>query len=424
MTRPSSITRFEQRRIKQLFRIVTGSTPKSDVHRYWDGDVPWVTPEDLSHVDGKDLHVTSRSITEAGLMSCATSLSPVGSLVLSTRAPIGYVASVHVDFAINQGCRALVAREGVLPSYYRYLLSSRRKELQSLGRGSTFQELGTQDLGALLVPLPSEGDQREIVRFLDEETAKVDALIERKRKLLAVLDEQRLSHLMRVLGHGLPESGRAATGLDWLPLAPKHWEAAPLYARYEVKLGKMLDQKRVTGAQLGPYLRNINIQWDHVQIDDLPEMDFAPDERKRLRLKPGDLLVCEGGEVGRTAMWRGEIEECFFQKAVHRLRPLTGRDLPRYFLYVMLAAAKAGFFRAGGNPNTIDHLTGDQLRRYRFPFPAREEQKRIADALDAHEEHIRRAKRNVVAAIDAQNEYRSALITAAVTGQIDVGSAA
>jgi type I restriction enzyme S subunit len=109
------------------------------------------------------------------------------------------------------------------------------------------------------------------------------------------------------------------SGVEWLGEIPAHWEVTPVYARYEVELGKMLDAKRVTGEAPGRYLRNVDVQWDTVNSGSLPEMDFAPWERDRYLLRPGDLLVCEGGEVGRTAVWRGEIAECFYQKAIHRV---------------------------------------------------------------------------------------------------------
>jgi type I restriction enzyme S subunit len=165
-------------------------------------------------------------------------------------------------------------------------------------------------------------------------------------------------------------------------LAPSHWTIAPLRARYDVTLGKMLDAKRISGEMLAPYLRNVNVQWDYVTTDDLPQMDFTDDERRRLSLRYGDLLVCEGGDVGRTAMWRGELPDCYFQKAIHRVRPLSNQDHSRFLLYVMWAAATAGEFRAGSNPNTIDHLTEEQLRNYRMPFPSKQEQELIAQFLD------------------------------------------
>jgi len=152
------------------------------------------------------------------------------------------------------------------------------------------------------------------------------------------------------------------SGIEWLGVIPKHWDLPPLYARYSVELGKMLDAKRITGEFLLPYLRNIDVQWDRVNVENLPEMDIAPDEYNRFTLTEGDLVICEGGEVGRTAMWHGELQVCAFQKAIHRVRPRSVRDVQRFFYYVMRTAAGSGVFLAYGNPNTIPHLTAEKLR--------------------------------------------------------------
>jgi type I restriction enzyme S subunit len=178
--------------------------------------------------------------------------------------------------------------------------------------------------------------------------------------------------------------------------------------------------KRISGDYLAPYLRNVNVQWDRVSINELPTMDFEPHERPRYRLHSGDLLVCEGGEVGRTAMWRGELDECYYQKAIHRLRPRRRGEHNRFFYYVMHAAAKRGVFVAMGNPNTIDHLTADQLSHFRFAFPPASEQVRIAEALDDETRRVDSLVTKVGAAIALLREYRTALISAAVTGQIEV----
>ena len=123
---------------------------------------------------------------------------------------------------------------------------------------------------------------------------------------------------------------------------------------------RCLTRSESRGSFLG-IVRNADVQWDRVNVDGLPEMDFAPWERDRYLLQPGDLLVCEGGEVGRTAIWSGEIDECFYQKAIHRVRPQSESEEPRFFYYLMSALAKRGVFSAGGNANTIDHLTAVQL---------------------------------------------------------------
>lgn len=176
-------------------------------------------------------------------------------------------------------------------------------------------------------------------------------------------------------------SGRRATGLEWAPSIPAHWSVAPLYARFSVQLGKMLDEKRNTGEGSAPYLRNVDVQWGRINVQDLPRMDFSEEDRQKFGLLPGDVLVCEGGDVGRASVWTGGEGECFYQKALHRLRRL-GDDDPRFMYYLLYAAAKRGVFTAGSNASTIAHLTGEKLRAQRFPFPPPREQRAIATFLD------------------------------------------
>lgn len=185
----------------------------------------------------------------------------------------------------------------------------------------------------------------------------------------------------------------------------------------------MLSPNASGGANIAPYLRNVNVQWDRVDVADLNEMAFDDDERARLSLRPGDLLVCEGGEVGRTAIWRGEVEVCYYQKAVHRLRRLGQAGVPRYLYYVMRVAASAGAFRAGGNKSTIVHLTKEKLQSHRFPFPPAAEQAEIVAALDRANDEATRLQEQLDLQIGKLQERRAALVTAAVTGELDVAEA-
>lgn len=209
------------------------------------------------------------------------------------------------------------------------------------------------------------------------------------------------------------------SGVEWLGAIPAGWDVAPIYARYEVALGKMLDAKRVTGECSGRYLRNVDVQWDRVNTEGLPQMDFASWERDRYLVRPGDLLVCEGGEVGRTAIWRGEVEPCFYQKALHRVRPRADREVPRFFYYLMYMVAKRGVFAGSGNQNTIDHLTAIQLRHYRFPFAPEHEQRAIAAFLDRETSRIDALVAKKERLIELLQEQRTALITRAVTKGLD-----
>ena len=172
------------------------------------------------------------------------------------------------------------------------------------------------------------------------------------------------------------------TAPDWLPPLPHHWAVSQLGFRYEVQLGKMLNPDAVSGEDPAPYLRNTDVQWGRINTEDLPRMSFDTRERTKFALRPGDLLVCEGGDVGRAAIWNGELAECFYQKALHRVRPWLNTEIPKFLYYVVAAASWRGAFLAEGNRSTIVHLPAEKLRAMRFPFPPRAEQHAIADFLD------------------------------------------
>ena len=209
------------------------------------------------------------------------------------------------------------------------------------------------------------------------------------------------------------------SGVEWLGEVPAHWEAAALKYRYEQSLGKMLDSKRITGNHLVPYLRNIDVQWDHINTFDLPSMDIRPHEIERFTVRPGDLLVCEGGEAGRCAIWKGGLETCGYQKALHRLRPIDRRRARPRFLYYALAVAVAREAFADGQGSTINHLTGDMLRSHRFPFPPMAEQRAIADFLDCETAKVDALIAKQQELINVLQEKRAALINQAVTKGLD-----
>ena len=342
------------------------------------------------------------------------------------RQPVGAV--VIYDHREPAVCSNFVARmpvaDGYHPRFLTYLhaaLYASRINTRSIKQSTGIQNLDSASYLNELMGLPNEQEQRTIATFLDRETAKIDALVARKERLIELLQEKRTALITRAVTRGLDASvPMKDSGIEWLGEIPAHWDIAPMYARYEVALGKMLDAKQVTGESLGKYLRNVDVQWDAVQVEDLPEMDFSQSERNRYLLRPGDLLVCEGGEVGRTAIWRGELNECFYQKAIHRVRPRSDSEIPRFFYFLMYAVAKRGVFTAGGNPNTIDHLTAVQLRHYRMPFPSAGEQRAIVAFLDHQTARADDLIAKVRQAIDNLDEFRTALISVAVTGKIDI----
>ena len=273
-----------------------------------------------------------------------------------------------------------------------------------------------------LLALPPLGEQAAIVRYLDDADQRIRAYVSAKERLIALLEEERQAIIHKAVTRGLdPNVKLKPSGVEWLGDVPEHWDVAALYHKYSHSLGKMLDAKKVVGNHLLPYLRNTDIQWDRINVDDLPTMDISPDEYERYTVRPGDLLVCEGGEVGRSAIWSGELAICGFQKALHRLQSVRG-DIPRFLYYVLRVASDRDVFD-DGHVSTIAHLTGEKLKVHRFPFPPTSEQTTIVEYLDKTiaetDGSIDRARRQ----IELMGEYRTRLIADVVTGKLDVREA-
>jgi len=168
---------------KNLFEIKLGGTPKTTFQDYWGGDIPWITPNDLSKLTTPYIFETERTITKKGLEAGST-LLPKDSIIISTRAPIGYVAILGRDMAFNQGCKGIGIKnhKKVLSPFLYYFLLTRTKQLHELGSGSTFRELSTNDLKSFLIPLPKIEEQQEIAEILQTIDQKIE--IEKKKKTL------------------------------------------------------------------------------------------------------------------------------------------------------------------------------------------------------------------------------------------------
>ena len=310
--------------------------------------------------------------------------------------------------------------------YFAHLLRSMalRGYISALSKGvrERSTEFRWSEAGEVLLLQPSEKEQFVIVKFLTHETAKIDALIAEQEKLIELLKEKRHAVISHAVTKGLdPNAPMKDSGVEWLGQVPEHWGVCSLGYNYEVLLGKMLDEKRVTGEYLRPYLRNTDVQWDSICVEDLPQMDFHPDERPRYALKYGDLLVCEGGDVGRAAIWTSELSECYYQKALHRIRSKSGNEnVPRFLFYILRYAVGIGLFLGTSGKATIAHLTAEALRSYSVPFPPKDEQERISTYLDEKCHKMGLLEAESQKAITLLKERRSALISAAVTGKIDV----
>lgn len=171
------------------------------------------------------------------------------------------------------------------------------------------------------------------------------------------------------------------------------WKSRPLEEVADFCLGKMLDENKNRG-DLMPYLANINVRWGNFDLDNLRQMRFEEREIDRFGLKKGDIVMCEGGEPGRCAVWQDETPGMMFQKALHRIRPHEFID-SRFLFYLFLKMGRNGEFSGLFTGSTIKHLPKDKLAKVIVRFPAIENQKKIAAILSSYDALIENNRQRV-----------------------------
>ena len=361
--------------VGEVCEVVSGATPRTGKPEYWGGDIPWVTPKDLSDLGQKYLRDTPRKITKAGLKSCSARMLPAQSVLFSSRAPIGLVAINTLPVCTNQGFKSLVPRfDLVSPDFLFWWLRTQETHIQSKGRGATFKEVSKKIVEGLQLPLPPLAEQKRIAAILDA----ADALRAKRRETVAQLDGLLQSTFLDMFGDPVTN--------------PMGWEVVRFKTLGTSRLGKMLDNGKQTGDCQSPYLANFNVQWGRFKLNELRQMDFDEADREEFRLRDGDLLICEGGEVGRTAIWREELDGVYFQKALHRVRLVPKRATPEYIMYYMWFMAQNGGFRDYTNAATIAHLTGIRLKNLPTPLPPLALQCRFAAVVESVEQQRARQR--------------------------------
>ena len=197
---------------------------------------------------------------------------------------------------------------------------------------------------------------------------------------------------------------------------PNGWRVSELGDIADTQLGKMLNSAHQTGAALKPYLRNINLQWGRIDLGDVKEMDIFENESEQFTLKKGDVLVCEGGEPGRSAVWNLDIEMAF-QNAIHRIRP-SDKLLSAFACYQFEWLVKNGFLNENFTGVTIKHFSQQKLRRVKFVVPSLDEQAKIVEILEEQLSRLDAALASVRTVRVNAARFRRSLLHAAFTGAL------
>lgn len=321
------------------------------------------------------------------------------------------------------------------PAYIEYLFRSHSfvAEMGSRVRGIGSASLGTvrtprinwADLGAIEIDLPELDSQRKIVAYLAQETGKIDALLDKEEELIGTLAERRQVVVSNVVARGVdPEVEYLDSGSRWLGPTPVGWLATKLkwYAAVQtgVTLGKEISPELAIEL---PYLRVANVQVGHVNLDEVKSVKVPIESWQRHRLKSGDVLMTEGGDIdklGRGCLWLGEIDPCIHQNHVFAVR--CGEHLlNRWLVYALDARVARHYFRLTAKKTTnLASTNSTTVGELPLALPRLSAQMEAVKYLDETTGDIDRLVAMARKVSDALRERRAALISAAVTGQIDV----
>ena len=356
-----------------------------------------------------------------GYESCGTQMVRAGSLVLSTRAPIGHLAIAGTSVCTNQGCRSLVFRHSGNETYFYFQLHAAKPVLEAAGRGSTFKELASEDLQSVDLSVPPLDEQRAIADFLDRETAKIDGLVARKERLIELLQEKRTALITRAVTRGLdPNVPMKDSGVEWLGEIPVHWDVKRLkHLVPGVTVGIVVTPSKYYVDDGIPCLRSLNVSRGTIDMDNLVFINVSANElHQKSKIFAGDVVAVRTGQAGTAAVVPRELDgaNCIDLLIVRR----SEKVLPQFVYYYLNSRAaisqatelSVGAIQAHYNTSTLAQLV--------VPKSPSDEQSRIVTHLDETTGEIDRLIARVRQAIDHLREFRTALISAAVTGKIDV----
>jgi type I restriction enzyme, S subunit len=292
-----------------------------------------------------------------------------------------------------------------------------------MAAGSTRYGLSNGAIARTRVSLPSLEKQYKIAKILqtiDRTITHTEALIEKYQQIKAGLMHDLFTRGIGADGKLRPPRDQAPemyreSSIGWIP---KEWKTKPIGKVFSIQLGKMLSPLAKTGKFEYSYLNNRSVHWDKVNIEGLSSMDFNTKEREKFKLIYGDLLVCEGGDVGRTAIWRDDLENCYFQKTIHRLRSLDGQVLPEFMLRFMMYAKNTGMFSNFTSQTSIAHLTREKLLTVSVFVPPVTEQEQLVKRFDSIDQNISVE----VTSLDKLKKQKSGLMYDLLTGKVQVNN--
>lgn len=389
------MNKWRTKRLGDICEVIGGGTPSTSIKKYWNNDYYWVTPKDLGRLDGFEISKTERKISKLGLQNSSAKLLPVGSVILSSRAPIGYVFINTVEMATNQGCRSFICGDSIINKYLYHFLILNKEYLNKLGTGTTFKEVSGSVLKEIEIPLPPLPEQKRIVKTLDETFKKLE-----KAKGIA---EKNLQNSKELFEHYLR---------DTFSNTKKGWEVKKLGEVAEYFNGLTYSPKNVSNDGI-IVLRSSNVQNDELDFSDIVRVNC--NVKEKVIVKEGDILMCSrnGSKrlVGKTATIKNLKESMTFGTFMMIIRGNNNTYLAWFF--------KSTEFRkqiAGGENTMINQITRYMLDDIVVSFPPQKELNMVVKKLDQLSEQTKKLESIYQKKLSAIEELKKSILNKALSG--------
>ncbi|WP_022836396.1 restriction endonuclease subunit S [Salisaeta longa] len=417
---------WETIRLKFQSAFKGGGTPSKDNKEYWSGDIPWVSPKDMKAdriTDTQD-HITPEAVKES-----STSLVEPGSVLIVVRSGILKhtipVAINSVQVALNQDLKAMTPAEDLDSAFLAYLIRGKNDVLllEWTNSGTTVESLEQDRIANTEVPVPPLPEQRAIAAYLDRETARIDALLDKKQRLIELLEEKRTALISHAVTKGLDDDAEMQdSGVEWLEKIPESWSTARLRFLLETSPSKteVKDWDPETEVSFVP-MESVG-EGGGLDLSETKPLEDVVSGYTYFRNQ--DVLVAKITpcfENGKGALARDlENGVGFGTTELHVLRPGDNLDA-RFLFYTTMShpfrkMGESTMYGAGGQKRVSD----DFIQNLRWPIPPLAEQRAIATYLDRETARIDALVDKIRDGIARLKEYRTALVSAAVTGRIDV----
>ena len=401
-------------RLSNLASFSGGKTPSKSNREYWEGDIIWVTSKDMKskYIDSSLLMMSEKGLEQMQLYPENTLLLVTRSGILRHTIP---VAILKKPATINQDLKAIMPYIPNLEEYIYICIKGMESRLilEYTKAGATVENINFDAFQKILLPIPPENQIQRIIIATNEAEEVIGKLKINQEDLIDIIGEAKSKILdLAIRGKLVPQDPNdepASILLEHIRAEkeelikqgkikrdkkesvifkgednsyyqdlPENWALCSILNIAEVELGKTLDKKKNTG-KLYPYLRSINVKWNDIDLSDLNQMRFESEEIERYTVHKNDLLICEGGDVGRCCVWQGK--PILYQNALHRVR-FYGSCNSYFFMYTLMWLENMGYLKSISNGVTIKHLTKNVLSAIRFPLPPLVEQNRIVKAIE------------------------------------------